>query len=185
MLKKQTVWLLTMLSLMIVLSVYYMTSDRDDLAYINQGELDEATSTDATDTNMDDATDSIINDISEIGRDEYFAMLRMELQDHRNMKKDQYKEIVASSTATTEEKNEALDNIEKIDDLNMKENIVEEMILASSDYEDVLVRYDEDKVHVHVKTDELSKTEANHIMQLVRDEFGEIPVNVDFQIGES
>lgn len=34
MLKKQTVWLLTMLSLMIVLSIYYMTSDQEDIAYI-------------------------------------------------------------------------------------------------------------------------------------------------------
>ncbi len=39
MLKKQTVWLLTMLSLMIVLSVYYMTSPGSgDLAYLPDGE---------------------------------------------------------------------------------------------------------------------------------------------------
>ncbi|MDY0396479.1 hypothetical protein RWE15_21865 [Virgibacillus halophilus] len=38
MLKKQTVWLLTMLSLMIVLSVYYvMSPNNDDLAYVNDG----------------------------------------------------------------------------------------------------------------------------------------------------
>jgi len=41
MLKKQTVWLLTMLSLMVVLSVYYMTSpNSEDLAYIDNGNTD-------------------------------------------------------------------------------------------------------------------------------------------------
>lgn len=187
MLKKQTVWLLTMLSLMIVLSVYYMTSDREDLAYINNGQTDteEATTSEAVDgEDIESSTDTSIDDITNLGRDEYFSMLRMELQDNRSMKKDQYKEIVASSSATTEEKNEALNNIEEIDDMNTKENIVEESILSSADYEDVLVRFDEDKVHVHVKTEELSKTEANNIIQMVRDEFGELTVNVDFQAGE-
>ena len=50
MMKKQTVWLLTMLSLMIVLSVYYMMSDTDDLAFIQTGEemnqIDENEATD-------------------------------------------------------------------------------------------------------------------------------------------
>ena len=40
MLKKQTIWLLTMLSLMIVLSVYYILSDKEDLTYIDTGQTD-------------------------------------------------------------------------------------------------------------------------------------------------
>src|SRR5699024_11535028 len=49
MLKKQTVWLLTMLSLMIVLSVYYMMIDGDDQqAYIETDSSDNATMTGVT-----------------------------------------------------------------------------------------------------------------------------------------
>lgn len=176
MLKKQTVWLLTMLSLMIVLSVYYMTSSNDeDLAFIDSGTNEEAT---AIESNEEGAE---VSDIEQIGG-ELFNTIRMELQDERSRKKDRFNDIVASSSASVEEKNDALDNINVLDEMTTKEVILQDSILASAaEYEDVLVRSEKDKVHVHVKVDELSKQEANHIMQMVKDEFGEITVDVNFQ----
>jgi stage III sporulation protein AH len=183
MLKKQTVWLLTMLSLMIVLSIYYMTSDSEDLAYMNNSakESEETAATDAVE-NGDDAE---VNEINP-AEDELFTTIRMELQDKRSMEKDRLKEVVASSSAGTDEKNEAMDQMKSLDDLAAKETILQDSILsAAADYEDVLVRTDDNKVHVHVKVDELSKEEANNIMQMVKDELGEVTVDVNFQPTES
>lgn len=179
MLKKQTVWLLTMLSLMVVLSIYYMMSDHEDIAYIDTGEesLEQATLSEPVDD-----TDVEIEDIQSIEPNELFTTIRMEVQDERSMKKDRLKEIVASGDATADEINEALSEIDEIDKLTSKETILQESILASKEeYEDVLVRTEEDKVHVHVITDELTKEEANNIMQMVRDELGTFPVDVNFQ----
>ncbi|MGM8365100.1 SpoIIIAH-like family protein [Virgibacillus sp. W0181] len=179
MLKKQTVWLLTMLSLMIVLSVYYMMSDKEDLAYIDRGE-NESEEASSTDPGNDDGAE--VDSINNVGHDELFATIRMELQDERSMKKDRLKEVVASSSASATEINEALNEIDKLDQLTTKETILQESILAAKDqYEDVLVRQDDGKVHVHVKVNELSKQEANYIMQMVRDEFGQVTVDVNFQ----
>lgn len=191
MLKKQTVWLLTMLSLMIVLSIYYMgSSGGDDIAYINTGE-DSSEEAVLTETG-EDKEEIDVEYIEEYGHDELFTTIRMELQNERSMKKDLLKDIVASSTASTEEKNEALNDIERIDQLTTKEAILQDSILAATDrYEDVLVRYDENKeaeeqkVHVHVKVDELSREEVIQIMQMVRDEFGEVKVDVNFQPAEA
>lgn len=59
---------------------------------------------------------------------------------------------------------------------------MQETILAANEkYEEVLVRAEDSKVHVHVMTDELARKEANQIMQMVRDELGEVPVDVNFQ----
>lgn len=179
MLKKQTVWLLTMLSLMVVLSVYYMMSDHDDIAYIDTGDdaLEQATLSES----MNDS-DVEIDEIRDIQPNELFTTIRMEVQDERSMKKDRLKEIVASSDATADEINEALSEIDELDKLSTKETILQETILSTGEnYEDVLVRSEEDKVHVHVITDELSKEEANNIMQMVRDELGNLPVDVNFQ----
>lgn len=196
MLKKQTVWLLTMLSLMIVLSVYYISSDPKpgndgNFAYIDSGQTDseETSTTESTENNdnnsesegnvNDDIDDTDVNEITNIGRDELFTTIRMELQNERSMKKSRYEDIVASSSATTDEKNEALNSIDQIDQITTKESILQNSILDTSDkYEDVLVRFDENLVHVHVKTDEISVQEANNIMQQVKDEFGEIRVTV-------
>ena len=62
-----------------------------------------------------------------------------------------------------------------------KERILEDTILNQSDYEDVLIRFDNDKVHVSVIVDQLSATEADNIMQMVRDEFGDVTAEVNYQ----
>ncbi len=180
MLKKQTVWLLTMLSLMIVLSVYYILSDKDDLAYIDTGQTDvnDSATTDSTETDGS----AEVSDIRNIGKDELFATMRLKLQDERSMKKSTYEDIVASKDSTIEEKNEARDHIHQIQQSETKEDILQNAILAvTSDYQDVLVRAEDDIVHVHVITKELSNQEVVHIMQMVRDEFGDIKVDVNMQ----
>ncbi|GIO28555.1 SpoIIIAH-like family protein [Ornithinibacillus bavariensis] len=172
MLKKQTVWLLTMLSLMIVLSVYYMTSKPEDFAYLDSGKKDD---TEETSSNTTDEKAGV--DVQP-GGNELFASLRLEVQDKRSMKLDRLKDIVANGNASAEEKKQAYDEMDVIEATTAKENILEDSIAASAEYQDVLVRYDEDVVHVHVQVDEISKKEVLNIMQMVRDEFGEVTVNV-------
>lgn len=180
MLKKQTVWLLTMLSLMIVLSVYYLLSDQEDLAYINTLDGESENQVDQT-VNQNEIEDEEEN-VSTLGMSELFASLRLELEDKRSLKKDRLKEIVASSEASANEINEALNEIDSIENIASKETILEETILAAYDnYEDVLVRAEDDKVHVHVITEQLPRNEAVQIMQMVKDEFGDLVVSVNFQ----
>lgn len=183
MIKKQTVWLLTMLSLMIVLSVYYILSPPEDgdIAFKenqNENEQFEQNDQSLNDLNTDEAE---VTNITNRGQDELFTMMRMEVQNDRSMSKERYNDIVKSSSATAEEKNDALNNMQEIDEITTKETILQEKIMSGTDkYDDVFVRHDQSKVHVHVLVDDLSKQEANHIMQLVRNEFGEIPVEVNF-----
>lgn len=200
MLKKQTVWLLTLLSLMIVLSVYYMNSpDADDFSFIFQEEIDgeaELASNDSlekeddftlsSDDNEieDDELDNDIGDsgISSVSSDEeLFTTIRMELAQARSSQIEQLESVVASSTATSEEKNKAFEEMKKIDQLSTKELIVEESLKAEYDYPDVLVRTTDDNVIVTIKTDSLSEKEANQIMRTVYDEFGSMQVQVKFQ----
>lgn len=180
MLKKQTVWLLTMLSLMIVLSVYYLLSDQEDLAYINT--QDEGNKNQIDQTVKQDEMGVEEENVSTLGISELFATLRLELEDKRSLKKDRLKEIVASSDASANEINEALNEIDSIENMASKETILEETILAAyENYEDVLVRAEDDKVHVHVITEQLPRNEAVQIMQMVKDEFGDMVVSVNFQ----
>lgn len=183
MLKKQTVWLLTMLSLLIVLSVYYIMSPNDNDLAFNVEETDQSEpDVVQTDTDADDVPEAEVTDISNVTSDELFTTIRMEIQDDRSMEKSRLESIVSSSSATIEEKDEALRGIDELETLTMKEKIIEQTILAEAEYEDVLVRSSSgDKVHVHVRTDELTDEEALRIMQLVRDEFDrDITVEVNY-----
>lgn len=182
MLKKQTVWLLTMLSLLIVLSVYYIMSPNDgDLAFINQDdELSEGAT--ETDSVTEETTDAEVTDITNVAGDELFTTIRMKVEDDRSREKSRLEAIVASGSASIEEKNSALEEIDEIDSIGTKEEILEESILDEAGYEDVLVRNSGgEKVHVHVRAEELTDEEALRIMQMVRDEFDrDIPVEVNY-----
>src|SRR5699024_5078198 len=166
MLKKQTVWLLTMLSLMIVLSVYYMTSKNDEFAYIDKGEDDSGEVTnDRADT--DDEEETEVDGTRNLEQDELDTTMRMEIRDKRNLTKDRLESIVTSSTASVDEKNKALENMDQLDDITAKESILEESIMAAQDYDDVLVRSEDDKVHVVVKVVELLYNEVSDVIKHV------------------
>src|SRR5699024_2987002 len=91
MLKKQTVWLLTMLSLMIVLSAYYLMSDKEDFAYV---ETEQEVSQENKENEENSEVE--IDEVTEVENDDILTMIRMEMDDERSMKKDRLKEIVAS-----------------------------------------------------------------------------------------
>src|SRR5690625_7894192 len=75
--KRQTVWLLTMLSLMIVLSAYYMLSDKEELAYIDENEEDQSVNQEQSEA----TSDVDIEDVRNVEGNDFFTTIRMELQD--------------------------------------------------------------------------------------------------------
>nr|WP_093135442.1 SpoIIIAH-like family protein [Salinibacillus kushneri] len=190
MLKKQTVWLLTMLSLLIVLSVYYMTSPGgDQVALINDEneESSEETSNDEStiETNITEGeateVDGNGNPISATSTDDLFTQLRLEIQDMRSQKLEQLDEVLTSNSATAAEKNEAMEEKNRLEEVQTKEGILEKVIQSEKNYSDVLVRAEDDVVNVTIKAEEHTETDANHIMQMVKDEFGEVLVEVKYQ----
>ena len=181
-LKKQTVWLLTMLSLVVVLSVYYITSPEqksNELAAVKQEEkADQKETKTDTETEVKDG-DTVI---SQIAGDEEFEALRLELQDERSELKEQLNTVVATTDLPADQRSEAVDQMKKLSEIAQKEEMLETLIKAM-DYEDALVRADGTTVKIIVKSKkESSKSEANAIIQMVKKEIGETNfVAVEFQ----
>lgn len=179
-LKKQTVWLLTMLSLVVVLSVYYITSpdpNQSNLATVEEQEENAATEENVESTESADG-ETII---SGIASDEQFEALRLTLDDQRSEMKEEFQEIVASTDLPVEQRNAAYEKMQELDSIAQKEGVLETLIKTMG-YEDALVRADGDKVRVTVKSKEHSATEANEIIQMVRNELGSLQaVAVTFQ----
>ncbi|HHY73089.1 MAG TPA: SpoIIIAH-like family protein [Bacillus bacterium] len=184
-LKKQTVWLLTMVSLVVVLSVFYITTplkpanQHATMTSEEEKANDEKTSTEGTEVSIEEMTDGKV--ASGISSDEWFTALRMEIDDQRAKAKEELQAIVASSSVTAEKRSAALDKMEDLQTFAAKEAILETMILANENYADALVKAEENQVRVIVKAKELSSTSANEIMRLVHDELGQIKVAVEFQ----
>src|SRR5690606_20864663 len=102
-LKKQTVWLLTMLSLVVVLSVHYITSEpgNKDLAAI--GNEDSAK-----------MSDKDMKIITEASGDEMFEEIRMSLKDKRNEQIGELTTQVASPDLSADEKDVLYSQMQEI-----------------------------------------------------------------------
>lgn len=176
-LKKQTVWLLTMLSLVVVLSVYYITSpeqQKADLAGVEEQKA-EGTETAATGSNKDETV------ISGIASDEKFEALRIKMDEQRAKKKEELQVRAASTDLPAEERSKAYDEMDKLDEIAVKEDLLE-TIITSLGYDDALVRADGEKVLITVKAQEPNASSANEIIQMVRTELGSLQqVAVQFE----
>jgi stage III sporulation protein AH len=192
-LKKQTVWLLTMLSLVIVLSVYYITAPGQGPGqFATTGDSEEELSgedlqnvesevVNGIDVSIEEMTEEG-TEASGISTDQLFTAIRMEIEEQRSELKENLQAITVSANASAEEKSEAMDKIQELHELAAKEDILEQLIVADEKYSDALVRANENEVRVIVKAnDQLSNTDANDIMRLVRDETGIKQVAVEYQ----
>ena len=209
MLKKQTVWLLTMLSLVVVLSVYYVTTpDKMNTASPATGEKigQEKQGTDKAVTNeapketpkkentsketTNKETDKKENDKKETSKkeasvtvqssDENFTALRMQMEDQRSVEKEKLQNVMKSSKSSAEEKSKAKDNLDAITTMETKQQLLETVIKSQGGYKDALVRADGTDIKVTVKSAKHSQKEANKIIQLVRSEGGSKDVGVKF-----
>ncbi|MDM5359651.1 SpoIIIAH-like family protein [Peribacillus sp. ACCC06369] len=192
-LKKQTVWLLTMLSLVVVLSVYYLTAPEENAAdmtateEMEQAENKTESKTDSkADTKGENKSEKETSKNTEgssvtIASGDEFESLRMQIEDERAKLNEELTAKMGNTDLSAEERDEAYAKIEQLSETKVKENIIENLIVAM-DYNAALVRVDGTDVKVSVKADKQTKTEANNIIRLVRKEVSDAQnVVVDFQ----
>jgi stage III sporulation protein AH len=179
-LKKQTVWLLTMLSLVVVLSVYYITSPEqkgNDMSAVQQNSKDQLDSKQSAQKAADTSGKTIVSQVS----DDTFDAIRLQLEDQRSQEKEDLQAKVASTDLTPEARSEAFDQMKKLNETAQKEEVLETLIKTLG-YEDALVRADGDKVNITVKSKKKhSASAANDIIQLVKKEIDTNFVAVEFQ----
>ncbi|WP_130859839.1 SpoIIIAH-like family protein [Gracilibacillus phocaeensis] len=196
MIKKQTIWLLTMLSLMIVLSVYYLNAPRDgEMALFDDQEQDELTGETISSEEVDQVLDQAGEQQGDAAKeedgttaanlDEYFASVRTEISNQRSMEKERLESIVASSESSSDEVNQAYEAMKEIEMLDVKEGNLEAQLKAVSGYEGVLVRnVSDNNLVVTVQADKLTAEEANQIMLEAQNEFGDVKVDVEYHGNE-
>lgn len=173
MLKKQTVWLLTMLSLIIVLSVYYMTSPTPSPS--NQ----LAATTGHQKNNQKEKPKSNQQSKGKQGQNKKpsvatsiagqatFATAQMKKDDARSKLRAQLTSTIASKNATAEQQAKAEQKLQNLNHLSSEESMLESLIIAKGYGNDALVNTEGNKIRVYVQTKSLSNKQAAEIMNLV------------------
>ncbi|KQL53581.1 stage III sporulation protein AH [Heyndrickxia shackletonii] len=179
-LKKQTVWLLTMLSLVVVLSVYYVTSDpktNNDLAMVDKNGKNTSDKANSTTSKKDGK----VNISTQVAGDQAFEAMRISRDDERSKLQEQLTNKLATTNLSADDKNKIYDEMQKLKDTAQQEQALETLI-KSHGYKDALVESDGTNINITVKSKEQSTAAANDIIKLVEQQIGSSPqVAVEFQ----
>ena len=170
MMNKKNLWFLTLFSLVLVLSIYYVTMP-DDL-------LKASTSTSTKATTTEKAEDEV-----EVTTEESDAISALKVEDEAKTKDtlNELQEKLTNSKTTTEEKNKAYEEIKNLNNNSGLEDSIEKKI--SSEYNcEAFTKIEETSVKVVVDNCENSKTLANTIMRLVQEQFdSKMYISVKFE----
>ena len=150
---KQNLWFITLFSLILVLSVYYVTMPNDLLLTVNN----------SYDTEDDDLV-SVVVEESEI-----ISALRVTKEEERLSLESNYKAILTNTESTTEEKNEALEMIKSLNELSTKEENLETKIKNNFKL-DCCVEINSSIITTTCSSSSHNNSLANNIMRSIQEE---------------
>ena len=168
MINKQGLWFLTLFSLILVLSVYYITMPNEIFKSEELKEEKEETKEDV--------------DTSEVNSQNvsYIETLKIELDSERSEILDTLQSVLSDKTKTSEEKNRAFEQMKEINNTKAKE----ESIVKKIKYEyslNAYVKQEDSKIEVVIEGKEHDVKLANKIMRTVQSEFDEpMSISVKF-----
>ena len=142
---KQLVAFLSMLSLVLVLSVYYVMLPFENVPTTNSKNVSSIITT------TDDA---------------YFASLAAEQDNNYDLLFEENYKILCESTYTQEEKVEALETISQLETKRHKESEIRDLILGNG-HPSCFIEFKDDSIYVFVKSTTKTKNEIVNIMKLV------------------
>jgi len=150
MINKKNLWFLTLFSLVLVLSVYYITMPTELLVTNNTETIDKV----------------------EMNIEEASVVEALKTEDNTNTLEEinKLKETITSEEATTEDKNEAFDAIKTLNQISSKEELLEEKMKTTHNL-DSFIKIDGDQIRVVVDSDDHSNTIANNIMKTIQNNF--------------
>ena len=150
MINKKNLWFLTLFSLVLVLSVYYITMP-SELLLTNNNETIEDVDVNISEQSIIEAlkTEDTNNTLEEINK---------------------LKETIGSEEVTSEDKNKAFDALKTLNQISSKEELLEEKIKTTYNL-DSFIKIDGDQIRVVIDSDEHSNTIANNIMRTIQNNF--------------
>ena len=150
MINKKNLWFLTLFSLVLVLSVYYITMPSELLVTNNSENID------TIETNIEES--SVVD------------VLKTEDNNNTLEEINKLKETIANNESTTEDKNEAFDALKTLNQISSKEELLEEKIKTTYTL-DSFIKIDGDQIRVVIDSDDHSSTIANNIMRTIQNNF--------------
>ena len=154
MINKKNIWFLTLFSLILVLSVYYVTMPKELLL-----------------TNLTKIQDTITEDSKvDIESSNAIEAMKVEENEKKDKEMETLKQVLMDSNSSAEKKNEAFDKMKSLDINNSKEEELNQKIKEKFKF-DAYTKIDGDNIKIIVDSDNKDLKTANNIMRSVQENF--------------
>lgn len=169
MINKQSLWFLTLFSLILVLSIYYITMPNELLLTNNNVNLDE------------NKEESDLNPVIDIYESDMLIVFKSEKEEEYEEKQSKLKSKLTDSEASVDDKNKAFEQLKELNNSKGLEDSIENSIKEKFNLNSV-VKIADNHVTVVAAKDEHDEKLANDIMRLVQSNFeSKMYISVRFQ----
>ena len=170
MINKQNLWFLTLFSLILVLSVYYITMPNDLLTTAVKNDKDVSY--------KEKSEEKIKETIEEASS---LVAMRVSLEEERQNVMDALQEQLTSDTISSEEKNNVYEKLKYLNEVQGKEESLEKKIKKEYNI-DCFVKIDNSNVAAVCISSKHDSNLANNIMRLIQGEYkNKMYITVKFQ----
>jgi stage III sporulation protein AH len=167
MINKRNLWFLTLFSLILVLSVYYITMP-NELLVSNNGEY-----------NIEPVSNEETVVVSESS---ILTALRIEAEEKVSSEIEELQAILVNADATPEEKNNAYEKIKNINNVRTEEEKLEKQIMDAYSLKS-FVKIDGDQIRVVIESDKHDNILANNIIRSIQENYDKDKyISVKFQV---
>ncbi len=161
MINKQSLWFLTLFSIILVLSVYYIAMPNNTLATIKEN-------SNTTETISIEETDAL-------------AALRVESDEELETTMSELQSVLLNEEATLEEKNSAYERIQNMNLNKGKEESIEKLISDNFKYQS-FVKINNDNISVTISKKDHDVKIANQIIRKIQEQYSnKMYITVKFQ----
>lgn len=170
MINKKSLWFLTLFSLILVLSIYYITMP-SELLLNNKTEIKEK-------KNKENNKDKVTVKVEE---SDLLVALRVESDSEMQKELDTLKTVLTNDSSSTDEKNEAYEKIKDINNIRSEEENLEKKIKDEFNLNS-FIKIDKDQIKVTIESDKHDTSLANKIMRSIQSNFNDNKyISIKFQ----
>lgn len=183
MINKQGLWFLTLFSLILVLSIYYITMPNEIFKseeITTESNLNKTQKSDIEEKeDLEMSEEEITTEEVNSENTSYVETLKIELDSERSEILNTLQEILNDKTKTSDEKNKAYEQMKEINNLKASEDAIVNKIKEKYSLE-AYVKQEDSDIEVVIEKEEHDVKLANKIMRTIQEEFSE-PMSISIK----
>lgn len=149
MINKQNLWFITLFSLIIILGIYYISIDDEVISVLK----------------TEDVIDT--KEVIEINESDVLVALEVDNEEEKQTLMEEYQNILLNNDSSLEEKNNAYENMQKLNNNKIEEEKIKNKIKEKYDLK-AFIKIKDNNINVVIASNKHDNEKANEIIRFIQ-----------------